>query len=134
MPQNENILKRFFDKIEFGTEHDIWKGSVSSSGHGMFYIIGDYTSIGAHVFAYEFYYGVQAINDIHHTCEIKLCMRKEHLIDVTRSQHMLAHHNTGLCKRGHNLAIVGRKKSGGCKECQREDNKKYNERYGKSLR
>src|SRR5689334_2707617 len=65
----------------------IWTGSVSKVlGYGV------YAHRYAHLIAYEAAYGpVPPGRVIHHRCEQKLCIRKEHLEVTTRPEHPARH-------------------------------------------
>lgn len=136
----QDVLRRFWSKVEKTTSCWIWKGTHFSKGYGAFSItLGKYRSknVLAHRFSYALVRGPILNNlQIHHICNNTLCVNPAHLEAVSLKENVLRGNGiTALnarkvfCKNGHllqgeNLYI---KPSGLriCRICRRELDRKY---------
>jgi hypothetical protein len=77
----------------------IWMGAVDVHGYG--YIRDDDQSTQkAHRVAFRLANG-RWPDVTHHTCARPLCCNPEHLLDVTRSAHLLEHHSENMNMGSH---------------------------------
>src|SRR5262245_15640810 len=76
----------FWENVDKTGEHWLWTGQTVG-GYGRW---GKYP---AHVAAYALTTGSlpQRWQQVHHTCEVTLCVRPEHLAAITRSEHKRIH-------------------------------------------
>jgi len=65
----------------------VWKLSTSTSGYGKFSFNNQYYK--AHVWIWEFLNGKKPKGyDLHHECELRICVNPEHLELLTRKEHI----------------------------------------------
>lgn len=106
----------------------IFPFSLNNGGYGQIRVNGK--TCMAHIVAFEALVGpVPAGRELDHLCRIRPCIEVTHLEPVTHRENDLRgaspairRHLTGVCVRGHSLAIHGRAKSTGgqqCSECLR---------------
>jgi hypothetical protein len=77
----------------------LWTGATGSDGYG--HMLADGRIVGAHRIAYELYVGaIPRGAEVHHACEVPLCVNPAHLIAVTRTEHR-GFERALLCSRGH---------------------------------
>ena len=93
----DEVLSRFV------TANDgcwIWTGSVAN-GYG--HVDFETRTIPAHRFFFAYYCGdIPEGFDVHHRCEIPLCVNPEHLEALSRKDHVGRHRPLpSHCKRGH---------------------------------
>ena len=106
------VEDRFWARVAKGDGCWLWTGNVNIRGYGV-------ASLGAgrrplaHRVAYEWTYGsIPENKEIHHICGNKACVRPDHLVALTRLEHV---HRTPQspacrnwqkthCKRGHLLS------------------------------
>lgn len=68
----------------------VWIGATTSAGYGEFQVDGK--TVYAHRWAYEHYNGpIPKGSDVHHKCQNESCVRADHLIALTRSEHKRWH-------------------------------------------
>jgi hypothetical protein len=63
----------------------------------------DIGSIGAHVFSYELHFGVPK-NQVLHSCDVRRCVRPDHLWDGTQKQNLEDMSAKGKSTRGERSA------------------------------
>jgi hypothetical protein len=61
--------------------------------------------------------------DAHHSCQNRNCLNIEHLELIAKCLHPTVGNIKMICKRGHDISIVGRRSNGQCIACYKEDNK-----------
>jgi len=89
----------------FSSDCWIWIKHIHQSGHGRGWCVKRRKVIGAHVLFYERYVGEIPIgHEIHHKCSQPSCVNPEHLITVTRKQHM---NLEGRLPYGNKLCKIG---------------------------
>lgn len=125
-------MKRFWDKVDMRQPDECWpwKGAHTSGGYGTFWPTRGRTWT-AHRFAYHLVYGIQdESNDIHHTCNNRICVNFHHLEEMspgdnTRQQDKVLKTH---CVNGHERTKENSyyKKNGtrDCLICRRERGKK----------
>ena len=145
--------RRFFDKIIFGKgPDDCWVFGRRRKGYkyGVFYpsLGDDRKQVGAHRWAYEWFYGVQIKHGlfIDHICRNKPGVRPDHLRLVTPRQNAIensisppAYNIKKLyCKKGHLFSVantyVYTKGNRSCRICKRayqltDEHRKYHREY-----
>lgn len=97
----EQQITAFWSKVERTEGCWIWKGSVSGVGYGQIAIKGK--RVKAHRFSFFIANGVWPKGDADHICREKLCVRPDHLRDVTHKENMNYRLCCLICKRGHRL-------------------------------
>ena len=113
-PTLYDVDKIFWQKVDFTDTCWLWTGGCTKLGYPKFHIpkAGSATrrNVYAHRYAYEFCVGpIPKGLTIDHLCEIKLCVRPEHLepttirVNILRSSRNPAAINARKthCKRGH---------------------------------
>jgi len=86
---------------------------------GRGYLSRNGVSIHRAAFAKE-YGHITAGHHIHHLCGEKRCVRPDHLVSVSASDHQAVFHSSfGRCANGHDRS-VGRTHSGYCRQCFRD--------------
>lgn len=131
MSKNQNVIDRFFDKVDLDENSGCWNftSSISRTNNGRFYY--NYKCWDAYVIGYILLGGeIPKGYLLHHICENRLCVNPEHLMPVTRVEHQADLSPTHLayinkhkthCKRGHpyteeNL-VKGNIKGRSCRIC-----------------
>lgn len=84
-------LEGAYDEIDRGysTPCWVWNRAVDRSGYGHIHL-GHGKMVQAHkaVWELEMERTVPPGHDLHHECEVKLCVRPDHLAPLTRGEHM----------------------------------------------
>ena len=111
----------FWDKVNKlpGEGCWLWTGARTDRGYGS--LSRAFYPRLAHQYSFKLAYGYVP-RTIHHKCEVKHCVRPEHLVDASQSQNVLASLK-GRCRKGHLLegANVERNAHGRqCKKCHDE--------------
>lgn len=77
----------------------IWTGRVMSNGYGQF-CCGQLYGL-AHVLAFQFATGEEVLvgNDVHHACEVQLCIEPGHLEHLTKLEHAARHRRPAIYTR-----------------------------------
>jgi hypothetical protein len=115
-----------------------WHGRRQLSGYGQVWVNEQRRADPAHRVSYEAFVGpIPEGLQIDHLCRNRRCIRPDHLEPVTaaenfaRSTHPAAlTKKTGVCGRGHDLAVHGKTTTSGtteitrCQECRRERERK----------
>jgi hypothetical protein len=84
----------------------LWMAGCSSEGHGSFQY-EDGKSRGAHKIAYELMRGpVPAGKELHHNCEVKSCVNPDHMVPLTRREHLVWHQNRSPRKIDNTLGVL----------------------------
>lgn len=85
-----NILERFSDKIELGTEPDdcwCWVGTKNEKGYGRFWLDGKH--VYTHRFSYQLYKGfIPKGLQLDHLCRNRGCCNPDHLEAVTLQENI----------------------------------------------
>jgi hypothetical protein len=90
-------------------------GGRGAGGYGR--VTRNYVTTLAHRQAWEDTFGpIPEGLDIHHRCGNKGCVNLDHLMAVTRAEHMRLHRKEH-CKRGHPRTPENVWKNGACKPC-----------------
>ncbi len=86
-----------------------WCGAMSKRGYGVFWLNGSLHP--AHRIAYQLEEGpIDDTADLHHECEVKICVNPRHLKPLTRKEHAREHGPVGIaavhaaaltCSNGH---------------------------------
>ena len=85
---SKSIDVRFWEKVDKSGECWIWMGGVAGSGYGVFRG-ADGRMTSAHRIAYWLERGeIPEGNVVCHTCDVKLCVRPDHLWCGTQKQNM----------------------------------------------
>lgn len=125
---DEKALSRFFTKVDIQKECWVWTASTFSNGYGQFKLDGK--NLLAHRVSYStFVAPLQKGMVIDHLCRNRICVRPEHLEQVTSHENVVVRGETVTaknnrkenCLRGHplsgdNLHIdpSGRRRCRGC--------------------
>jgi hypothetical protein len=81
------VEKRFWDKVDKSGDCWLWT-AATANGYGTISVDAEGTQKGAHVVSYEMVHGpVPEGLWVLHTCDIKLCVRPEHLYAGTPSNN-----------------------------------------------
>lgn len=112
---DSHIIDRFWSKVDRSGECWLWLAGKTDDGYGgwSYPLAGGLVTMRAHRFAFLITYG--ALNPdlvLHHTCETPLCVRPDHLIEMTQAAHMAITPGTyghiwgakTHCVRGHELS------------------------------
>lgn len=128
-------IERFEAKVEKTGTCWLWTAYLSGKGYGMFWVDG--TNVGAHRWAYKHFVGpIPDGREVDHLCRVRHCVNPDHLEAVTsvvnnvRRLDAIAPDRDVVCRNGHNLAAVGGRRNGGCKECARESLRRSRARRG----
>lgn len=135
-------LDRFLGKLIVLDEeqggHWIWQGAKDSAGYARFHMTrvkGQGYAEKAYRWSYAHFVGpIPEGYDVHHVCEIPLCVNPDHLQALSRREHTLAagHRNVAAvnarkthCKRGHafdeaNTYWFNGGRSRACRKCKAE--------------
>lgn len=127
------VLTAFFSRVTVQPNGCwLWTGAANGKGYAAF----DGTS--AHRVTYAWFVGtIPADHEVDHLCRTRRCVHPAHGDAVTgRENRWRANRfeNTGRCKRGHALAVVGfaRNNDQGldrlCRQCRRITQARYNRR------
>lgn len=87
----KNVLRTILSRIKI-TDHRcwLWQGATLPNGYGVFGITGH--SRYVHRAAWEFLFGaVPSGRELHHICENRSCCNPDHLVPLTRREHVAAH-------------------------------------------
>lgn len=107
---DEKFAQKFWSNVEKTEGCWLWKVSINTQGYGN--ITRQYKKILAHRYSYEQSNGsIPNGHEIDHICENKICVKPDHLVAVTRSDH--AKHTAQMirnrsmdrthCTNGHEL-------------------------------
>lgn len=101
----------------------IWEGCKNHRNYGTFHIgfslEGKQRNMKAHRVSFFLTHGYWP-NEIDHLCHVTLCVRPDHIRDVsTHKENMANTRNAGLCRRGHKME---------------DPNLYYYQHYGKTVR
>lgn len=90
MTVEKRVVDRFWSKVNKSNDCWLWMKAKTSDGYGAwsFPVNGKFRMMRAHRFAYLVTNGSQKNDELHHLCENKICVRPDHLKDVTRKEHM----------------------------------------------
>lgn len=67
----------------------LWTGAVfGDTGYGCFSPSFERRNIGAHRYALELTHGTPPVGETMHTCDVRLCVRPDHLVDGTHTANM----------------------------------------------
>ena len=96
---------RFWEKVDKTGECWLWIGSRFPNGYGHFHIKnenGKFKTIGAHRFSYQLATGSQVPSDmvVAHKCNVKGCVRPDHLYAATYQQNTLDALKDGIFPTG----------------------------------
>ncbi len=113
---------RFWSKVQISPTCWIWCGSKMGAGYGEIRLNGK--KLGAHQLSYLIHFGeYDRSKDIHHVCEVKLCVNPDHLTVMSRRDNLMASNTVTRrnaekthCKCGERLVVVS-KKGRGCRSC-----------------
>ena len=97
----EQTVAAFWSRVERSEGCWFWCGSVSSGRYGNTAIDGKY--VYAHRFSFFLANGRWPKHDADHICHNKLCVRPDHIRDVTHRENMNSRRCSKICKRGHKL-------------------------------
>jgi hypothetical protein len=126
-----SLEQRFEAKVDRSPGHGpwgdchIWLAALHADGYGLIKVNGRYEM------AHRVAYGLDLIpvgHDVHHRCEIRPCVNREHLIPRLHEKHPHEHRGTH-CKHGHRLEgenIYVRPDNGrrACAACRDDRNRK----------
>lgn len=80
--------KRFWRFVKKTPGCWLWTGFVMEYGYGKFANGDGHTKVQAHRFAYEMYHGrLPKTRKVLHTCDVRHCVRKEHLYVGTNKKN-----------------------------------------------
>jgi hypothetical protein len=122
--------QRFMRRVSLGHSGGCWKwtGHVNPNGYASFDVGG--RTVGAHVFAYEWFVGPLNGREPDHLCRVEDCVNPDHLEAVTHRENV--RRGTGpvsvnmaliACRRGHPFDEANTYLHDGrrcCRECRRE--------------
>lgn len=132
---------RFLTYVQLGDGCWIWGGDVggTTAPYGRFWYRGK--TRRAHKWLWEFFNGpVPEDLVLHHMCEVKVCVRPDHLEATTSQGNTLASDTLARrnalkthCKRGHEFSEANtrtdKRGSRVCKTCMRQHRKNWKERH-----
>lgn len=79
-------MDRFLTSIQRSGECWLWVGRKDRDGYGLFYHL--HRDHLAHRIAYVLAHGeMQPGEEVHHTCERRLCVRPDHLVALDKENH-----------------------------------------------
>jgi hypothetical protein len=112
--------ERFWAKVNKSEDHWLWTGAVQSNGYGTFHFQGHQHR--APRISFYLTHGHWPEPQVDHLCAIRLCIRPDHLEEVTAFQNMRrAFGGTDAhCKNGHPRFEGSSYKDGSCRECHRQ--------------
>jgi hypothetical protein len=125
---DDKIRKRFWAKVEMHQPDEcwIWLGSANRDGYGMFNPLRGWTW-NAHRFSYALVYGITDVrNDIHHTCNNRLCVNFHHLEEISHKENVKQQNRVLniFCKNGHERTEknirIGKDGKRNCRICDRD--------------
>jgi len=107
---DEKFAQKFWSNVEKTDSCWLWTASINTQGYGN--ITRQYKKILAHRYSYEHSNGfIPSGHEIDHLCENKICVKPDHLVAITRSDH--AKHTAQMirkmslerthCANGHEL-------------------------------
>ena len=112
-----------------------WRGVLNEAGYGKFYV-GNRKMEYAHRWSYRaFQEEIPEGKEIHHTCKNKWCVNPEHLVAVSRKEHVDEDQRdvggkraVTHCPQGHpydedNTYLVPGRNHRLCRECRRQRNR-----------
>lgn len=112
-------MNRFWDKVEKTDSCWVWRAAVRREGYGVFLLDGKLEY--AHRVAWYLTHG-RWPTQLDHLCKSKLCVRPDHLEEVTTSQNNRRKFGTDThCRNGHPRS-VGVTRYGDCRQCRRDSN------------
>lgn len=94
-------LAAFWSKVRRTETCWIWEGATWWDGYG--HAIFDGKDAAAHRVAWMLSHGTWPEQQIDHLCHTPLCVRFDHLRDVSRKVNMNSRICSMICKRGHKL-------------------------------
>ena len=130
MPAFRPEEERFWDKVVKTDSCWLWTaGTFGRTGdYGCFYLTGGRKAIGAHIWSWEQVNGpVPEGLVLDHLCEVKLCVRPDHLNPTTHQLNILkgtspsaVNSRKMVCNRGHSLEDAHVLKGGrrDCRKCR----------------
>ena len=126
-------MKRLYDKVDKTDDCWIWTGARTSKGYGAIRING--RTMTAMRVLYEIEVGeIPKGKELHHKCSNKSCVRLDHLVPLTRSEHQAVHGNSAKthCPSKHeytkeNTRLYGNRRY--CRACNRERNRRRRESF-----
>jgi len=85
----------------------IWEGCKNHRNYGTFHIgfnaLGKQRNMKAHRVAFYLINGYWPEQEIDHLCHVTLCVRPDHLRDVSHQENIDARRCSRLCRKGHRL-------------------------------
>lgn len=85
----------------------IWEGAKNHRNYGTFSLgyhqDGKQRNLKAHQVAFFIVNGYWPQGEIDHLCHVTLCVRPDHLLDVTHQENIDARRVAGLCHKGHRM-------------------------------
>jgi hypothetical protein len=105
MAKRKDPIERFWSHVEKTPTCWLWTGARWTRGYGRMFIDPDVGEIGAHVFSYELHYG-RARFQVCHSCDVRNCVRPDHLWDGTQQQNLDDMSAKGRSTRGEASAMV----------------------------
>lgn len=83
-----NVEARFWQQVQKTDTCWLWMGKVHNAGYGTFYI-GRYREITTHTFSWTMHFGpIPAGQCVLHECDVRNCVRPDHLFLGTRTDNM----------------------------------------------
>lgn len=97
--------KKFWLRVNKTSTHWLWTGSVSGRGYGQYHASTKQRTT-AHRWSWMIHYGpIPKGFQIHHKCEVQLCIKPSHLELLTVKAHVALHPRANSkkthCSRGH---------------------------------
>lgn len=99
MATRKDPIKRFWTRVKKTPTCWLWTGTLFSNGYGRIWGGPDIGDVGAHVFSYELKYG-PAKNQVCHSCDVRRCVRPDHLWDGTQQENLDDMASKGRSTRG----------------------------------
>jgi len=131
------LQKRFLAKVDQSQDCWLWT-AATSGGYGCFWFEGRMQR--AHRISYRLFVGeIEEGLEIHHECDVKLCVNPSHLMLTNHRTHTTFHLGTNYnavkthCPNGHpyddenTLSVNGKRQ---CRICNRKRRREYRERTG----
>lgn len=79
--------ERFESKVVKSDDCWLWKGNTTSNGYGQFFVARQ--ALIAHRYSHELHVGpIPAGLEIDHLCNVRACVRPDHLEPVTHAENM----------------------------------------------